>query len=161
MQRLVASCLLALFVFSTTATYASVHHCKGELTDVSILSQASCSHNDQEVHKQQEEVSSDSKKGCCKKAKHQKEVEVDPCCETNGCDDSENDDCCDTQELNAVKNLLTKVQSNSIELVGIIHPSFYDFYFENTKILKRTYGIAYHAPRLERDIYIEVQCFRI
>lgn len=158
MRRVLASGLLALFVFSTAATYASVHHCKGELTDVALLYSASCDHDDAAVHHHQEDH---AKKGCCKKSEESQELQVDPCCQSDGCDDKEEDDCCDTEELTAVKSILTKAESNSNQKLVKIHPSFYDFYFENAKILKRTYGVAYTSPPLKRNICIEVQCFRI
>ena len=139
MRRLFVFSFLSLFLFSTAATYGSVHHCEGELTDIAMLSVASCQHD---------EVAIDHcVNTCCKDdEKH---------------DDKEADDCCDTEELSAVKNLITQVATVDVQLISKILPSFYDFYFEHHKVLRKTYGVAYVSPVHQKDITIKVQSFLI
>lgn len=146
MQRLKAFGFLCLFLFSTVMTYASVHHCSGQITDVSILSEANCDHH------QATEDDSHCKMSCCKKSLSNKT------CHDNN---EEENDCCETEELSTAKNLLTSAVAPDIQIISKILPSFYDFYFESHRVLKRTYGIAYVPPRLKRDVIIEVQSFLI
>ena len=154
MKRIAAFGLLLLFVFSTSATYATVHHCKGELMDIAILSEVSCEHEALEHH--------DSKGACCASDYDQEEQQNHhQCCEEEPCNDSEEDDCCQTEELNSTDNLLIKVVETRAEIVSEKLPSFQDFYFENHRILKKTYGVAYNEPFLDRDIPVVIQCFRI
>ncbi|MBD3636490.1 MAG: hypothetical protein HUJ25_04040 [Crocinitomicaceae bacterium] len=146
MRRVLSLGFLLLFIFSTTATYATVHHCKGEVTDVSLLSLASCDHDDM--------VDMHCHNTCCddKEKKRQKRKK---------CDEAEKD-CCDTQKVAAVEMFVTpQVSSDDMQLISKVLPSFYDFYFEHPKVLYRTFGIAYVPPNIKRNITIEVACFRI
>ena len=151
MKRFIAISYLLLFLFSTAATYGSVHHCGDELTDVAILSTASCDHDapQEEAHEHK----------CCKKEKEE-EKSHSCCTDENDCG-NEDDDCCQTEELSLAKDLVTKVAAVESKLVNKKLSSFYDFYFESHFILRSTYGIAYVPPLLDRDITIEVQCFRL
>lgn len=144
MRRVKALFCLVLFLFSTAGANASVHLCGGEVTDIAILSAASCDH--EEV----EEVAVECKHHCCEdEESHNDELP------------ESSDDCCDTEELSDVETFLTVEEKSALILAVQLIPSFYDFYFENHKVLNKNVGLAYEPPIVSRDVNIEIQCFRI
>ncbi|UKN02554.1 hypothetical protein K6119_03365 [Paracrocinitomix mangrovi] len=150
--RIKAIFFLTLFLLSTAGTYASIHHCGGEITDISILSVAKCDHQKKD---KQEEEKSHCKSKCCK---HEEQKQ-----EATHCDHStkSENNCCSTEIVDLAKTKLTQTASDDVKLISKILPSFYDFYFEHPYVLFRSTGIAYVPPNSERDICVEVQCFRI
>lgn len=135
---------MLLFLGSTLTSYATVHACAGEITDISLFSTASCQHKMQE-----EEQTYCSKMKCCKS----KPVEH------NGEQTSKN--CCETNELIALKSQLVLDAHTVQPIFPIALPSLAIFllHLEVTEI--NTDHAVYVPPKRIRNIPIEIQVFRI
>jgi len=100
MLRIKASILLFLFAGTTITSFASVHECEGEVTDIDFLSVAECEHDvdhDEQVIAEAKKVDNHS---CC----HSTKVEDSDSDTEDGCGHSASDDCCSTTQLISLQN---------------------------------------------------------
>jgi hypothetical protein len=139
MQKLKALFLLLLFCGYTLGSFATVHQCGNEITDIDILSIADCEH-------ESKEVSNNCESHCC----HEKDS-----------DDVEDKDCCSTSKLSSysVDTILQsseKLQKNDLIQLQVNKECFSAY----TNISPPSHG-DYKSPKIRRDIPIEVQCFLI
>ena len=133
MLRIKALFFLLLFFYSTVGTFASVHSCDGEITDLSILSVADCSHNEETT----------AKKECCHS-----------CCAPEKKDDKDND-CCETDQLVVVDNL--HFSPISVELITATDfLAFFNEFFEESKVIvsEERKAIFVLPPLIQEDIPI-------
>lgn len=142
--RLVLSyiCLL-LFTASTLSSYAAVHFCEGELTDIDIFGQAVCDKSHQEKHQ------NEHKHACCKNDQTEEQESNNDCCETDELNDQHVD--ISVSEKDPVKIKLIQQAILTVYLypwLSVNDGDVQDFSF-------------YQPPKLYRDICIDVSCFRI
>ncbi len=104
MLKAKAYILLFVFIGTTLSSFASVHECAGEITDIDFLSVAECEHeldHTQSEAKEKEAVQSHS---CC----HPPSNEVNQCHndenEDDGCGHASSDDCCSTTQLISIQS---------------------------------------------------------
>lgn len=127
-----------IFLFSTVGANGSIHFCGGELTEISFLTKAECSH-------EKERMKDDCGMKCCKSEKKQKEEEGD---------------CCDTEDLIDVQDFNSVASFNIAFIQTILLPDFCRFLLieENSE---NGINYAYFPPPDDREILVEIQCFRI
>lgn len=128
-----------MFLFSTIEANASIHYCNGEVTEIAFMDKADCEHKS-------DSKSDHCKMKCCKSEKKQEK--------------NKKDDCCDTEELIDLQDFNSQSFLQIATLVPIFLPDFTAFLLEedvNSPILKNAYLPSIH----EREILIEIQCFRI
>ena len=138
MKRLKAYILFLLFCFSTVSSFATVHLCKGEMTAIEFVTIAACN------HKQKQETSC-HKHGCTS--------------EQNKNTQTDDNDCCDTQQLT----------DEVFDFTETISPKlFNDLFFiskctSKLKLDKKVdlHFVNYFPPTLSNDLRIKIQCFLI
>jgi hypothetical protein len=140
--RFRASICLAVFLLSTVGTYASVHHCNGELTGVAFVSVAEC--------------------------EHEVETEEEALCDMNCCGEEDDhsgnendDDCCDTTVLkDNIQYSTSNFIWNCLTQIAIIQPNFVFFFLsdilDNKDVVKE-----YSPPNFEKDVIVDIQSFLI
>ena len=140
MQKFKALILLLLFCGYTVESFATVHQCGSEITDIDFVSIADCQHEN-------EKVESDCSKHCCH-------------------DDSENSkeldkDCCSTSKLSS-HSVDVLVQSlDKSDQIDSVHPNLSALYYSTFATNSPPSFEGYVPPLIQRDILLEVQCFRI
>ena len=142
MLRIKAYFLLLIFAGTTATSFASVHQCGGEITDIDFLSAAECEH---------EKASS-----CHSEKKH--------CChDENEDSDSADDmsDCCSTSQLNTHQSNL--VSEKEIQLVVtqllILKSLFIDVYSVDLQV--ESYSKEFDFKLVNRDYFALYQCYII
>jgi hypothetical protein len=138
MLRFRAYTCLVIFLLSTVGSYASVHFCNGEITDIAFISKANCACENEPS----EPV---CKMKCCKKEEKKEQQDKD---------------CCGTEELMDLQDFNAKADVQLMALASVLLPNFSFF-----QLLPESKGgitdLAYLPPPDVGDILVDIQCFRI
>ncbi|MFT4600677.1 MAG: hypothetical protein ACI857_000853 [Arenicella sp.] len=142
MLRLKAYILFVIFAATTATSFASVHHCDGEITDIDFLSAAECEH-EAEIHEE-----------------HHKESNCSStCADSDG--HSDEHDCCSTTQLNSHQSTLLGESKEQVQLkqLLIVKAIFIDVYEETLLLEPSVYD--YRFSPLSEDIFALYQCYLI
>lgn len=137
MMKFKAYLLLFLFCAITVSSFATIHRCEGEITDIELFTLAECDSH----HKEE-------KKSC-----HSN------CCES---EQNEEDSCCDTSQLSDNETAITKTIIQLIAFKSELIQESNDLVVYLPKKVKAVLRYSsYSPPPIVRDIIKDIQCFRI
>lgn len=129
--------LLVLFCASTVSSFATIHRCEGQITDFELFTIAEC-----DEHEEEQENSCHDR--CCKA----EESESEPCCDTSQLNDNDSD---------LVNTVIQNISFKSEFIQSKINFKPITVIAEKSLLLYASYS----PPPIDRNILVDIQCFRI